>query len=152
MKEATLMNDVRRDLIDRTLDLASDLEDRNVAVREIQVQRVLHDAVAQMELDEATITALEKESFQKLAADILEWHDSTMPGGAAKAFCDKLQEEIEELRDDPGVPEAADVMIVLLSFMGTLGVENLMEATREKLEIIKRRKYEKNEHGNYHHL
>lgn len=91
--------------------------------------------------------------FRQLQKDIHEWACDTFEKQTVAAKLEHLKREIVELIENPSDRlEMADVQILLMGVASLQGVD-LMDATLEKFEIVKKRKWgAPDEFGVVHHV
>lgn len=90
------------------------------------------------------------------ALDAERWFDELALQGIdiTASAADKLCEEAGELRDHRSLEEAADSLISLLGVVHTEGwtLDQLANAVTEKLVVLRKRRWEKQDNGTFHHI
>lgn len=92
-----------------------------------------------------------KANIYELTAAITAWRETVLKDAHPNRMLDKLLEEIEELKDKPcDGHELADIMIILLDYCHTVGVD-IVKAVHYKMEINEKREWEIDKDGKLQH-
>jgi hypothetical protein len=82
--------------------------------------------------------------LNRFQSHIINWANEALPDRTPKDLLIKMHEEVTDMAKKPtSILESADVMILLLDFVGFYGytADQLLEAVYEKMEINKTRKW-----------
>lgn len=80
-------------------------------------------------------------NLSKLQKEVHAWAAATFESQSVSSKLTHLQKELDELKENPhDRHEMADCLILLLGVAELQGID-LFEATREKFEIVKKRKW-----------
>lgn len=93
--------------------------------------------------------------LRELMNDVYKWSIETFGVDRAPAKLSHLGEEVKEAIDSPrgDHSEFADILLLTLDAAASAGLtaQDLINQTRDKLEVCKSREWEEGEDGVYHH-
>lgn len=90
------------------------------------------------------------QNLEELFERFKTFSKKTFVGAEAESYLNKLDEEVQELKEDPNIEELADCMLVLVG-LSRFVEGDLKEAVRQKILKNERRDWVKMPDGTYHH-